>query len=476
MENHENFRVEKDFLGEKLIPSSSYWGIHTLRAQENFPYHQPVPKPLIHAYFAVKWACSKTNWDIGLLDPKKGSPILQACQEGFEGKWDTSIVVSFFQGGAGTSLNMNVNEVIANRALEIAGYEKGNYQIIHPLDDINMSQSTNDTFPTSLRVASLWKLNELEKEIIALQTELQQKEKEFATLLKTGRTEFQDAVPITLGMEFGAWAEAIGRDRWRLWKSKERLKEVNLGGTAVGTGLNAHPRFSPIAISYLNQLTELPLVRSMNMFENTQNTDVFAEVSGLLKALAVNLRKIANDLRLLAMGPRAGIGEIILPPLQEGSSIMPGKINPVMCEYVEGITIDVMGKDQAIGFSCSSGSLELNHLLPFIGSYLLSMLDELIIAIRNFREKYIRPIKASVDRCKDLLEQSFAYATAIVPYLGHDLTSEIVRESLARNLTLREILIEKQLFTSEQLNVILTPIELTRPGIPGYEKLKEKKS
>jgi len=214
----------------------------------------------------------------------------------------------------------------------------------------------------------------------------------------------------------------------------------------------------------------------MNMFENTQNTDVFAEVSGLLKALAVNLRKIANDLRLLAMGPRAGIGEIILPPLQEGSSIMPGKINPVMCEYVEGITIDVMGKDQAIGFSCSSGSLELNHLLPFIGSYLLSMLDELIIAIRNFREKYIRPIKASVDRCKDLLEQSFAYATAIVPYLGHDLTSEIVRESLARNLTLREILIEKQLFTSEQLNVILTPIELTRPGIPGYEKLKEKKS
>jgi aspartate ammonia-lyase len=472
--DHKNdYRIERDILGEKEIPNSAYWGIHTARALDNFPYYYSIPSSLKRAFFAVKWACAQANYDLGFLEPSLGPAIIKACEEGHDGKWDDSIVIPFFQGGAGTSLNMNVNEVITNRALEISGYEKGRYDIIHPLDHVNRSQSTNDTFPTALKMSLIRMLEVLKKEVVLLINELRKKEKEFSSILKIGRTELQDAVPITLGMEFSAWAEAISRDRQRLEKTQERLREINLGGTAVGTGLNAHPDFSMKAIGFLNQISKLSLIKANNMFENTQNCDVFANASGALKILAINLRKIANDLRLLAMGPRAGIGEIILPPLQQGSSIMPGKINPVMCEYLEGIAIDVIGKDASIAFSCSSGLLELNHLLPFIGANLSSMIIELTDATRKFQEKYVRHLEAHADRCQELLEKSYAYATAIVPYLGYDITSQLVLESLDRNLTLREIIIEKKLFTNHELNKILDPLKLTRPGIPGHFIVKE---
>lgn len=468
----ENFRVERDFLGEKKIPAERYWGIHTERARENFPLFVPPPRSLIRAFFATKWACTKANLDIGLIEENIAQAILKACQEGLEGQFDTEIGVSIFQGGAGTSLNMNLNEVIANRALETMGFERGRYDVINPFDTVNLSQSTNDIFPTALRVATLWEMEKLEKAIIMLQDNLQRKETEFAQVIKVGRTELQDAVPITLGMEFGAWAEAITRDRWRIWKSKERIKEVNLGGTAVGTGLNAHPLYASKAVLYLGEITGLPIARSMNPFENTQNLDVFVEVSGLLKALAVNLRKMVNDLRLLSMGPRAGIGEIILPPLQEGSSIMPGKVNPVLCEYLEGVSIDVMGKDHALAFACSSGQLELNHLLPFVAFYLLSMLEELTAGIKIFAEKYIPFIKADIPRCQELFNRSFVLATHIVPYLGHEKTTTLVRECLAENKNLRDLLVERGFFTREELEIILSPSEFLKPGIPGWGKLK----
>jgi aspartate ammonia-lyase len=465
-------RREQDFLGEKEIPEDRYFGIHALRARENFPLSLPVPRSLIRAFFAVKWACARANFEVGLLEEPAASAILKACEEGMAGRWDEEIIVPIFQGGAGTSLNMNVNEVIANRALEILGYEKGRYDVVNPFDTVNLSQSTNDVFPTALRVAALWEMEELEKAIVALQDALQKKEREFAGILKVGRTELQDAVPVTLGMEFGAWAEAIGRDRWRLWKVKERLKEVNLGGTAVGTGLNAHPRYIARAITYLNEITGLPVARAMNPFENTQNLDVFSEVSGLLRTLAVNLRKITNDLRLLAMGPRAGIGEIVLPPLQEGSSIMPGKVNPVLCEYVEGIALDVLGKDVALSFAASSGQLELNHLLPFVAYFLLTMIEELRVACTVLAKNYIPLIRANEGRCRELFERSFVLATCVVPYLGHEKTSLLVLECLKTGKDFRTLLLEKGLFTEEELGIILDPTELQKPGIPGMGKLK----
>ncbi len=471
----EIFRKEKDLLGEEPIPQNAYWGIHSKRARDNFPFQKRVPFPLIKAYFAVKWSCTKANMEVGLLEERVGNAILKACEEGMEGRFNEEVIVPIFQGGAGTSLNMNINEILANRALEILGYAKGNYQVVNPFDNVNLSQSTNDTFMTAVKVATLWQLEELEKEIINLQEALQQKEKEFASVLKVGRTELQDAVPITLGMEFGAFAEAIARDRWRLWKSRERIKEVNLGGTAVGTGLNAHPEYIARAIVYLNEITGLPLAKAMNLFENTQNLDVFSEVSGLLRSLAVNLRKIVNDLRLLSMGPRAGINEINLPPLQEGSSIMPGKVNPVMCEYIEGIAIDIMGKDQTIAFYCSSGQLELNHLGPFIANHILEMVEELKLSINAFTEKCLRGVKVNQERCSKLLEKSFALATCIVPYLGHERTSELVQECFREGKNFRDFLIERKIFSEEELKNILNPLEISRPGIPGFGKVEVKK-
>lgn len=470
-----DFRKEKDFLGEELIPQNAYWGIHSQRARDNFPLSQKVPSSLIKAYFAVKWACARANTEVGLLEKDIGNAILKACEEGMQSKFDEEIIVPLFQGGAGTSLNMNINEVVANRALEILGYPRGNYQIINPFDSVNLSQSTNDTFMTAVKVAALWQLDELEKEIIFIQEELQQKEKEFASILKVGRTELQDAVPITLGMEFGAFAEAISRDRWRIWKSKERIKEVNLGGTAVGTGLNAHPEYTARVLPYLNEITGLPLARAMNAFENTQNLDVFSELSGLLRSLAVNLRKIASDLRLLSMGPRAGIGEITLPPLQEGSSIMPGKINPVICEYIEGIAIDILSRDQAVAFYCSSGQLELNHLAPFIAHHILKMIEELKGSTHVFAEKCLRGIKVNRERCNELLDKSFAMATCVVPYLGHERTSELVQECFKEGKNFRDFLIEQQIFSEKELESILDPLEVSKPGIPGFKAIGVKK-
>ncbi|MDP3050555.1 MAG: aspartate ammonia-lyase, partial [Eubacteriales bacterium] len=332
------------------------------------------------------------NVEAGLLDDRRGAAITRAAEELAEGRWRDQIIVDALQGGAGTSTNMNVNEVLANRAIELLGGEKGDYRVIHPLDHVNLGQSTNDVYPTALRVAAIQQGRGLAQAMAELQGALQAKEKEFAAILKIGRTELQEAVPVTLGQEFGAWAEAIARDWWRLYKAEERLRQVNLGGTAVGTGLNASRRYTYRVIEILRELTGFGLARAENTFEATQNADVFVEVSGFLKAASVNLAKIAGDLRLLASGPRAGLGEIKLPPVQAGSSIMPGKFNPVIPEMVTQAAYQTMANDLAVSLAAASGQLELNAFLPLIAHNLLQSFTILTGATGILTVKCIRGV------------------------------------------------------------------------------------
>jgi aspartate ammonia-lyase len=376
---HVDFRKEHDFLGELDVPVDAYYGIHTVRALRNFPVSSfSIPAEFIRALAQVKEACALANIRVGLLDPIIGRAIVDAAREVSQGKLSEQFVVDPFQGGAGTSTNMNMNEVLANRAVEIIGGVKGEYHKVHPLDHVNLSQSTNDVYPTALRMAAIGLVIELSEVMARLQGALQEKETAFFGVLKLGRTEMQDAVPITLGQEFGAYAEAIARDRWRLFKVEERLRQVNLGGTAVGTGLNADREYLYAAIEELQSITGLGVARAENMIDATQNADVFAEVSGLVKAAAVNLAKIAADLRLLSSGPRGGFAEITLPRMQEGSSIMPSKINPVIPEMVTQVAFQVISFDQAITLACASGQLELNAFLPLVTFNLLSGLKLLI--------------------------------------------------------------------------------------------------
>jgi aspartate ammonia-lyase len=362
---------------------------------------------------------------------------------------------------------MMVNEVVANRAIEILGGEKGDYDLIHPNQDVNKSQSTNDVYPTALKIAGLKLLPWLTEEVANLQSALQEKEEEFAQLLKLGRTQLQDAVPITLGQEFSAYAKAVSRDRWRLYKVKERLKKVNLGGTAVGTGLNAPRKFTFKVIRELRNLTGLGLAHAENMIDNTQNLDVFVEISGLLKALAVNLNKIANDLRLLSSGPQGGIGEINLPEVQAGSSIMPGKVNPVIPEAVNQIALVVISNDQAITTASQSGQLELNAFLPLVADKFLESIQLLERGVKMFRKKCINGIEANQDRCQELLEESLSLLTALNPYLGYEMTTEIAQEVVESDKTVREVVKERELFSEEKLEEILSPAEMTQPGVAG---------
>jgi len=372
-----NTRIEHDLIGKKQIPADVLWGIHTARALENFPVTgRKIHSELIKAYGEVKLACAQVNTRLGFPDNKETAlAIEKACFEMSQGLLNEHIVVDALQGGAGTSTNMNVNEVIANRALQILNYDLGSYQEISPLDDINLHQSTNDTYPTALKVAAIRLLRNLEQQVLELQEAFQLKEKEFAHIVKIGRTQLQDAVLTTLGREMSAYAEAFNRDRWRIYKCEERLRVVNLGGTAIGTGLGAPKQFIFRVVDKLRENTNLGLARAENLIDGTQNVDVFVEVSGILKACATNLFKISNDLRLLSSGPHAGLGEINLPQLQAGSSIMPGKVNPVIPEGVAQAAMKVMGNDQVITQACSSGNLELNQFLPVIADSLLESLS-----------------------------------------------------------------------------------------------------
>jgi aspartate ammonia-lyase len=467
-------RLEHDLLGSLEVPADAYYGIHTLRAANNFRISGIHIHPeLIRSLAMVKKACAIANYRTGYLDELVEGAIVTACDEIAAGSLHDQFITDTFQGGAGTSMNMNANEVIANRAIEILGGEKGDYHLVHPLDHVNLSQSTNDVVPTAVKLAAINLLQGTSKAMAELQAALQKKEQEFAHILKLGRTEMQDAVPMTLGQEFSAWAQAIQRDWWRLYKVEERLRQVNLGGTAIGTGLNADRKYVYMVVDILREITGVGLARAENMIDATQNFDVFVEVSGLLKAAATNIAKISADLRLLSSGPRAGFGEIKLPELQAGSSIMPGKVNPVATEAASQAAFQVMANDLAIALAAMSGQLELNAFIPMLSHNLFQSLEMLTAAANLLSEECVKGITADEKRCAELLEHSFGLVTALSPYIGYEEASELAREAMESGKTIRQLALEKKLFTPEELEAIMTPTEMTHPGIAGLSEIEK---
>jgi len=460
------YRIETDLLGSREVPADALWGIHTLRAMENFHISgRSVHPELAKAYGTIKLACFQTNRQLGYFpDAQKADALEQACSEMAEGLLTEHIVVDSLQGGAGTSTNMNVNEVIANRALEIAGKEKGDNTFISPLDEVNLHQSTNDTYPTALKVAAIRMIRQLEQEVLALQEAFQEKEKEFASVVKIGRTQLQDAVLTTLGREMAAYAEAFNRDRWRLSKCEERLRVVNLGGTAIGTGLGAPRKFIFQVVDQLRIHTGIGLARAENLIDNTQNADVFVEVSGMLKACAVSVVKVSNDLRLLASGPDAGLAEIILPPKQAGSSIMPGKVNPVIPEAASQAALMVMGHDGVIAQAAASGNLELNQLMPLIAHSLLESIELLTNACTTLRVHCIQGLKANEEQCRKNVLNSTVLVTVLIPVIGYEKACELVKKSKEGQITVMEAILNSGLVSDQQLNELISPEAVCRLG------------
>ena len=463
-----DYRLEQDVLGDKNIDNSTYSGINTARALENFDLNgKTVNLNLVKEIALIKKAAAMTNKKLKLLPPEKADAIIKASEEVIDGKFDNEFKISAFQGGAGTSTNMNVNEVIANRSIELLGCTKGNYGLVHPLNHVNMSQSTNDVYPSALRIAAIRLIRKLSNSLSSLQEALQIKENEFSDIIKLGRTQLMDALPMTAGQGFGAYSKAIERDRWRIYKVEERLRQINLGGTAIGTGLNATNKYVFMMTDIIQDLTGLGIARSDYPMDITQNCDIFVETSGLLKSCSVNLLKISNDLRLLNSGPRGGIGEILLPNMQAGSTIMPGKVNPVIPEMVAQVSMRVISNDSAITMASAMGQLELNAFTPLIAECLLESLELLNRSITIFKEKCINELKVNEERCLENLENSLVSATALVSHLGYDQASLISKKALATGKTIREILLEEQILPTEIIDKILSPSELIRTHIPG---------
>jgi aspartate ammonia-lyase len=417
------YRHEDDFLGAVQVPAQAFWGAHTQRAVDNFPLTgYRVHAGMIRAFALVKKACCMANAELGLLGRVKANAIIQACDEVAEGRWADQFPVDALQGGAGTSTNMNVNEVVANRAIEILGGEHGQYVIVHPIEDVNLNQSTNDTYPTALKVSAIFGLRRLSEAIAGLQGAFQDRERAFAGIVTLGRTELQEAVPLTLGAEFSGFAEAASRDRWRTFKCEERLRVVNIGGTAIGTGLSAPRSYIFLVIERLRDVTGLGLARGENLVDQTANADTFVEISAILKAHAANLVKICNDLRLLSL-----LGEIRLPSLQAGSSIMPGKVNPVLLEAAIQAGLKVMANDSLISDACSRGSLQINEFLPLVSFTLHESLD-LLTRIDTRLAEHVKGITADEKRCRSYFERSPMIVTALLPRIGYEKATTLIGE------------------------------------------------
>ncbi len=450
-------RKEIDPLGEKLIPKEAYYGIQTLRAIENFPVSGiKTPLPFIRAYVLIKKAAATANLEVGCLEEAKATAIVEACNEVLSGKLLDQFLVDVFQAGAGTSFNMNVNEVLANRALEILGKQKGDYKIVSPNDHVNMGQSTNDTFPTALHLSVLIALEPLLCAIEELAEAFDELGEKYALVLKSGRTHLQDAVPLTIGQEFTAYACAIGNACAELHKRKKNLFTVALGGTAVGTGANAHPKYKQLAIGELAKLSGLPLKPAGNNFEALQSQRAAQTVSSGLKELALELIRIANDLRLLASGPTTGFNEIVLPPVQPGSSIMPGKVNPVMAECLDMIAYQVVGCDTTISYAVQAGQMELNVMTPAIMYNLLFSIQILSNYIPVFNKKCVRGIKVNEKQCSQYLDKNPSLATLLAPYIGYMEAAKIAKQALAENRSVKEIALEKGLLTKEEIEKLFS--------------------
>ncbi len=472
---NETVRIERDFLGKKLVPVDAYYGVQTMRAVENFPITGlRIDKTLIKAMAIVKKAAALANAEIGQLDNQFARAIVAAADEIIAGKYHDQFIVDPIQGGAGTSINMNANEVIANRALEILGEEKGNYNVISPNTHVNMAQSTNDAFPTAIHISALMSLEQLLQVMEELYDEFLRKAKEFDSYIKMGRTHLQDAVPIRLGQEFEAYARVLARDMERINRTRENLFEVNMGATAVGTGLNADPEYIEKVVEYIAGFTALPITGVNNLVDGTQNTDCYTEVSSALKICMLNMSKVANDLRLMTSGPRCGFGEIKLPPRQPGSSIMPGKVNPVMAEVLNQSAFQVAGNDLTISMACEAGQFELNVMEPVIVFNLLQSINVMINVFTVFRKYCLSGITANEETMKNYVDNSVGIITAINPHVGYEMAASIAKEAIETGCQVRDIVLKRGVLTAEELDLILHPFEMTHPGIAGKELLDGK--
>ncbi len=467
-------RKEHDFLGEMEIPDEAYYGVQTLRAMENFAITgNTIDDDFIKALAIVKKACAMANTKTGRMDPKIGEAIVKAADEVIAGKLHDQFPVDPIQGGAGTSINMNINEVLTNRALEILGHNKGEYDIISPNNDLNMAQSTNDAFPTAIKVCAILKSKALLEALNGLALGLDKKAEEFKDILKMGRTHLQDAIPITLGQEMAAYAVGVRRGIKRIEESIEKAHYVNLGATAIGTGLNAEPLYIKEVVVELTKIMGEEFKTADNLIDGTNNPDIFTDISSSLKITALSLIKMANDFRLMASGPRCGLGELKLPARQPGSSIMPGKVNPVIAEVLDQICYQVIGNDLTITLGVENGQFELNVMEPVIAFNLFNSMMYLTNGVNTFTTKLLKDLEADRKQCEYWLDRSVGIVTALLPHIGYENASKIAKEAYTTGKPLRDIILSKGLLTESEMNHILSPAEMTRPGIAGADLLKE---
>ncbi len=461
-------RIEHDLLGKRSVPKKALWGIHTLRALENFNITgvklDHFPK-FVESLAIIKRACATVNCNLGGLSETRRDVILRACDEIRNGLWHGHFVVDMIQGGAGTSTNMNANEVIANRALELLNRPRGDYEALHPNNHVNMSQSTNDVYPSAIKISLLLMIRDFMTEADLLADAFEDKAIEFQHVIKMGRTQLQDAVPMTMGQEFRTWSRTIRNSKERISRALDCLRELNMGGTAIGTGINTDSRYSPEVIDELNALTDLDLKLSYDLVEATQDTSSFVELSGMFKMFAVRLSKICNDLRLLSSGPCCGFNEINLPAAQAGSSIMPGKINPVIPEVVNQVAFQVIGLDNTVATASESGQLQLNVFEPVIAYNLFSSITMMLNSIVTLRTRCIENITANEDVCREMVKNSVGIVTALNPYLGYEKSSFIAKEALRTNQSVYELVLENNFMDKEQLDLLLTPEAMIAPSL-----------
>jgi aspartate ammonia-lyase len=470
-------RREHDLLGDRDVPAEAYYGIHTLRAVENFPISgTPISiyPDLIAALASIKLAAARSNQKLGLLDDIRANAIVAAAEEVRAGKLHREFVVDVIQGGAGTSTNMNANEVIANRALELMGHEKGEYRFLHPNEHVNMSQSTNDVYPTALKLAAYSGIMRLVDAMAVLRQAFEIKSEEFKDIVKMGRTQLQDAVPMTLGQEFSTYAVMLGEDEQRLKEAVLLICEINMGATAIGTGINSHPDYADLVCRHLRNVTGIPVVTAANLVEATQDCGSFVQLSGVLKRVAVKLSKTCSDLRLLSSGPRVGLGEINLPPMQAGSSIMPGKVNPVIPEVVNQIAFEVIGNDVTVTFAAEAGQLQLNAFEPIIAHSLFKSVNHLQAGCLTLATRCVSGITANREHLRRGVENSIGIVTALNPYIGYANATEIAQQALVTGQSVYDLVLARKLLTAEQLEQILQSEVLTRPRSFGPGPAPEK--
>lgn len=469
------FRTEVDSIGEMQVEKDAYYGVHSKRAHENFPITGvKTDREIIRSVAEIKKACVITNFQVGMIDEKIKDAVVKACDKVAKGDYDEDFIVDPIQGGAGTSHNMNANEVIANVAIEELGGQLGDYSIVHPNDHINFGQSTNDVYPTSGKLAIIRYIELLKGELEKLVGALDDKAVEFDKVIKMGRTQMQDAIPIRLGQEFSAYSQVLKRDLRRLDEARKAMSVVNLGATAIGTGLNADADYVKEVVPNLSQVTGLDLTQAENLVDGTQNLDGFVYVSGILKTLAVSLSKISNDLRIMSSGPRTGFGEISLPAKQAGSSIMPGKVNPVIPEVVSQVAFSVIGNDMTVAMAAEGGQLELNAFEPVIFYKLFESFKTLKGAIYTLRVNCVEGIVANKEHMIELVEKSVGVITAIVPHVGYEKAAKIAKEAIATGKPVRDLAIASGVISEEDLNKILDPVSMTEPGISAEELIIEK--